>query len=196
MNEENRKEILTRDIIKKDVKSILIYNVFMMLFYSALFWFFAFLIYSICMMGSPEDVSLLKADLIFIVTFMVLSIPFFVESIYCIILLVAFKRNSFNITTDKVYDKKVNKWLARKGSAEPQKPILSFGVFKTGLTLCFEKHKKYAIATGGHYGFSSVNKMQYTQQFGSTDIGNEFYLAKVDDRIIEIYNTKFFELQQ
>ena len=40
MQEELKKEILTVEIIKKDVKGILIYNVLMMLFFTVLFFCF------------------------------------------------------------------------------------------------------------------------------------------------------------
>ena len=196
MQEELKKEILTVEIIKKDIKGILIYNVLMMLIFTALFCFFAFLFHSICTMESTEYASLLKADLIIIVTFLVLSVPFLLQSIYCTILLITFQKGCFSITTDRICDIKINKWLARRSSTEPQRPILSFGIFKTGFNLFFEKHKKYNIATGGHYGFSLVNKMLHFQQFNSSEIGDEIYLAKVGDRIIEIYNTKLFELQE
>lgn len=192
MNEENKKEILTRDIIKKDAKSILVYNIFRNTLIYFLLMILPLPFYGVYMIS---DVSRQKINIIFSLIEIAILLPYVLVIIRYVKSLSLLKKDNFNIVIDKVYDKKVNRWWAYGGEAPTTKPFLSYGVFKTGLILCFEKHKKYDISLGNHYNFSKMNQMIHLQQLWSTELCDEFYLLIIDNKIIEIYNTKLFELK-
>ncbi len=193
MREENRKEILTREIIKTDAKGILIHNIFCNLWFGLLFALLVAAFYGLFFLS---DIPKLNINIIFSIILVVVIMPFMFMVISCAKMLFMLKKDCFDLTTDKVYDKTVNRWLTPRERVHAKKSILSFGIFKTDLILYFNNHKKFHLCSGGHYSFSESNKMQYYQQFNSTEICDEFYMLTIDNKIIEIYNTKFFELQQ
>ena len=192
--EEINREVITRDILKKDAKSILVYSIFRNIFVCLVFMLALLPFYMVYYLFS--DVPVLKINIVFSAIELAIGLPFVIVIIRCVKMLWLLKKDCFNIITDKVCDKKTNWWLARSSEIPTRKPLISWGLFKTGLILCFEKYKKYDVAIGEHYNFSEINKMMYLQQFWSTEICDEFYLFTIDNKIIEIYNTKIFELQE
>ena len=194
MKEEINREVVTRSILKKDAKSILVYSVFRNIFVCLAFLLALLPFYMVYYLFS--NIPILKVNIVFGAIYLAIGLPFIIVIIRCIKMLRLLKKDCFNIVTDKVSDIKTNWWLARKSEVPARKPFISWGLFKTGLILCFERHKEYNVVIGEHYNFSKINQMMYLQQFWSTEICDEFYLFTIDNKIIEIYNTKFFELKE
>ncbi|MBQ8741120.1 MAG: hypothetical protein IJY79_06185 [Clostridia bacterium] len=110
------------------------------------------------------------------------------------------KKDRFDIAIDKAYDMRdAYRVRGRTGGGMAilaSKPILPFWIFRGTINLYFTKHKKYIFPLDTHYNFSQKNKYDYYQMVSSSKIGDEFYLLIIDNRIVEIYNTKLFELQE
>ena len=191
--EEISREVITRDILKKDAKSILVYSVFRNIFVCLALMLALLPFYMVYYYLS--NVPTIKVNIVFGAIGLAIGIPFVIIIIRCIKMLLLLKKDNFNVVIEKVCNKETNWWLTRKSEVPTRKPFISWGMFKTGLILCFEKHKKYNIIVGEHYNFSDINQMMYLQQYWSAEIGDKFYLFIVNKRIIEIYNTKHFELK-
>ena len=193
MKEKFEKEILTLEILKKDVRGILVYNIFANFYFGALFLLLVFAFYNLFLFS---DISRQSLNVIFSIIAVIVFAPFLFVVIRYIRMLIMLKKGCYDITTDKVCDKKRNKWFTPRYRIYSKRQILSFGLFKTDYIFCFEKHKKFYLSSGGHYSFSQNNQIQYYRQFESTEICDEFYLFVIDNKIIEIYSTKVFEFQE
>jgi len=64
------------------------------------------------------------------------------------------------------------------------------------LTFHFEKHGKYRIFKNKYYKYSLLTSMNDRDILESSFIGDEFYLVLVKNKIVYVYNTKLFELQE
>lgn len=196
MREEIRKEILTREIIKKDTKSFLRYNIANYFLYAVLFscvvlvWHLVF---------TFSDISKQKLLISTLIAIVVIVAIFSVAIVRFVKMLCKLKNNRFNIVIDKAYDiRDAYRLRGRTGGGMAilaAKPILPFWIFRGPIDLYFTKHKKYIFPLGTHYNFSNINKFDYYQMVSSSEIGDEFYLLIIDNRIVEIYNTKLFELR-
>lgn len=222
MDNENKKEILTRDIVKKELKKVYSYNLIILLLC------FAFLLFAVLFLmfaqinddgGFVEYMKTLSSTQVMIIKvstfiFALILINFFVyflcgickffKVLHCI------NKNKFDLISDKLTDSKkiistirltqvlkeeVNDW--RKWPHICVFPKIEAQLLRKNYLykLCFEKHKEYFLPLGKLYSWSQVNNMNDWQVFRSTEIGDEFYTVVINNKIIYVYNNKFFELK-
>lgn len=197
MKEKFEKETLTRKIIKKDAKIFLWYNILNYFLYAVLFslvvlsWHLLFLFSDIS--RQMLNISTITAIVIIFAIFSIAIARYFK-------MILKLRKDRFDIVIDKAYDMRdAYRVRGRSGGAMAilsSKPILPFGIFRGPIDLYFTKYKKYIFPFGMHYNFSEKNKYDYYQMVSSSKIGDEFYLLIINNRIVEIYNTKLFELRE
>lgn len=221
--QETEKEILTKDIIKKELKKVYSHN------FRILLLCFAFLLFAVLFLmfvqinddgGFVEYVKTLSSTRVVMmmvssVIFALILIIFFVyllcgickffKVLHCI------NKNKFDLISDKLTDSKkiistirlsqvlkeeVNDW--RKWPHICVLPKIEAQLSRKNYfyKLCFEKHKEYFLPLGKLYNWSQLNNMNDWQIFRSANIGDEFYLVIANGKILYVYNTKHFELQQ
>lgn len=217
MQDENKKETLTRDIIKKELKEVYLYNGLIHL--SRLV---ACILCSVIMYILGEN--LLKKQIAnfseiavtIISLFNILAIIVIVvicsTSIYGVCkffgLMILASKNKFDIVVDKLTNTK--KWVSANDQVMTEevsdhkiRPVIY--LFKKRIaasadeyyyTFHFEKYKEYNLPEGKLYHWSQTNSMNDWQIYRSAEIGDEFYLVTVKDKVLYVYNTKHFELQE
>ncbi len=223
MREETEKEILTKNTIQKELKGIYIFNILAMLVaLVVLLTASLFLIFVIIGDdgGMADYIKTLSpaADIIQIgcmILFTIILVLVFTFLTFSVIsfakLLFAVKDNKFEIVTDKLTDlsrimsnKKLSEFYSEETSELGKRPFvyvlpkIETQVLRNNYfyKLCFEKYKEYFLPCGRLYSWSQINSMNDWQIFRSADIGDEFYLVTAKDKVLYVYNTKHFELQE
>ncbi len=121
--------------------------------------------------------------------------------------LIAICKNNFKIVIDKLADKKEER---RKGDysidemelPEYRIPVVFNNVIhdyeRTYIMnkLCFSRYKWFDIPEGKLYRWSDKYRMEHWAVYRWAEIGDEFYLVTVKDRVLYVYNTKHFELKE
>lgn len=223
MRDESRKEILTRDIIKKELKAVYWHNalillsLFVVLLSTALFLIFViindnggFMEY-MSTLSSTAIIVMIVTIIIFTLllmccfVFLLCGLYKFVKVLYCI------NKNKFDTKTDKLTDLKrvisnirLNKILVEEMPEWRKRPtVCVFPEIEAQLSrknyfykLCFETHKEYYLPLGKLYNWSQINSMNDWQIFRSANIGDEFYLVVANGNVLYAYNTRHFELQE
>ncbi len=188
MKEENRKEILTKEIIKKEVRYQAIREIAMAMVLPVLILFLILIL------------KLLDSDLVtsgaissdkfgLTVIIVLLSILFLI-----FIFVVAKNLNKiFSVQNDKyqiVKDRLIN-------SQSVSGPVPSTSVsFYRPYRLYFSiKKRKYNIPSGKNYKWSKDFCMYDYNVFNSSTVGDEFYLIIANNKVLYVYNSKFFEIK-
>ena len=219
MREENRKEILTKDDISKELTSIYLKNMFIRIAI-AIPAALSTLLYFICFRfegAHSEDfadvgVSLFNiAGVIFVLAilicfgYLVHSIYKFASFLYCA------KKKKFDIVMDKlVYSEKDggHKFYITEYEHEniPDHripyvflyPQLAMHTNKDAhylFRLQFAKHKNYFLPEGKLYRWSDKYRMEHWAVFRWAEVGDDFYLITFKGKVLYVYNTKHFELK-
>lgn len=181
MKEENKKEILTYDNIKKEIKKMCI---------SDLISVIPILIPSIVMIFGLYISTLMKKPSIILVIFMWALLIFFFflyifSSIDAIKILCALKKDKLNIVTDELVEKKEQ---------------IDFGPTKSGMLfnkpycLNFKTKGEFFVVKRNYYIWSTKYPLNADGIYNYADVGDNFYLVTYNKRIIMIYNTKLFNV--
>lgn len=219
MQEEIRKEILTRDVVKKELKVIYSFNLFIQIIFTvAMLGFFALLLY-LAFSEILSFKSLNYADIgekLIKVICVVMSVVFVAFAVYFICSvckfisnLIAICKNNFEITTDKLVDKKEKRRKGEYSLDELELPeyriplllnndIICAVYFEKRYVvnkLCFSKYKWFEIPEGKLYRWSEKYKMEHWAVYRWAEIGDEFYVVTIKGKVVYVYNTKHFELQ-
>lgn len=176
------KEILTLDIIRKEVRkyfsSHLVVALVILPFFamsSVLVVFFMTLLLNLVI----EDKTTLK-----IIGSVVLSL---LGLIYLDVLLktirrrIQFAKSEIKITEDKLVGK-----IPRQGTKYNRIPN----------TLVFADAGKYELGNDYFYRWSKICSMSEESLYRSSDLDDEFYVVKVREENIIAYNKKYFELRE
>ena len=195
MREENKKEILTREIIKSEIKNI---SKDTMLSTIPLFVLSVFLLGLLILLNKSKIGSSL--GIMFFVFFGLV----FIFAICTIIYQLLYSISAYNAAKNDAINIVVDKLLNKNDIPLYYKPyalikttfnisLLTFG----RKVMCFGLNKIYNVPIGKNYAWSEKNSMDYKGVCRSSQVGDEFYLAVVENKkVILAYNTKFFELQQ
>lgn len=184
MREENRKEILTRDIIKKEIKS---------LYYSSIRFTVIILgICIVCMIGFWFILADIHKDLKYIEgIFLLVTLLICTVVTICTGLLSNVKylckvsRDEFEIVTDVV------------DYGIPSKHRTKLESDRAPYRLFFSSYAEYNIPGGMNYKGSKEFCVRDEAIYNGAMKGDEFYLAIIDNKEIPIaYSKKLFELQQ
>ena len=62
--------------------------------------------------------------------------------------------------------------------------------------LFFEKNNEYDLPEGKLYNWSKIHSMNDWQIFRSAEVNDEFYLITRKNKVLYVYNTKHFEVQE
>lgn len=187
MPEENIKEILTKDIIKNEIRNIskftIIHTTIELGALCSLFILLLFLnmgndfVVKLLLLGwTGLVIAFLKCWLIYIL-------------VYSIKAYKATQNDGVNILVEKLVDIKNN---IPDGADIRIKA--RFNPFFA--SLFFESGNRYSIPRGINYGWSKKYSMDNRGVFRASKIGDEFYLAVIGNKkVLLAYNTKFFELR-
>ncbi len=220
MYEENRKEILTRDIVTKELTSVytknLLIRIGLLIPFALLVILYGWLFHE---EGARIDefaqvgVSLFNiAGTVFILAvcaccfWLLYSIYKFASYLFFV------KKGKFDIVIDKlVYSEKDggHKFNVTEYELEYQPDhripyVFLYPQFAMHMNrnahylfrLQFAKHKNFYIPEGKLYRWSDKYRMEHWAVYRWTEIGDEFYLITVNGKILYVYNTKHFELQE
>jgi hypothetical protein len=92
------------------------------------------------------------------------------------------RKKNFTVVKEKLVEKEAE--IHRRYHSRPN-------------TLIFKNYDKHFLTEYWHYSFSAQYKMFDTELFRTSDIGDEFYLiVNKKNKILLVYNTKYFELEQ
>ncbi len=217
MENENRKEILTREVIKKELKEIYVYNSLIRIlqfvaFCGALGLVYFLLINADKYLFDTSNYADIGKKIINIVcatitvVFVVFAI-FLLRSICILVLrLVAICKNNFKIEIDKLVDKKEERRQGEYSIDEMELPEYRIPVVFNNVIhdykriyilnkLCFSRHKWFDIPEGKLYRWSDKYRMEHWAVYRWAEIGDEFYLITVKGKVLYVYNTKHFELK-
>lgn len=220
MKEENRKEFLTKNIVAKELTSVYGKNLLIRLALSIPLVFFT-MIYSWVFSeeGSRTDefaevgVSLFNiAGFIFALVVFACFV-YWLYSVYKFVLYLFLVKNSkFDIVVDKlVYSERDggHKFNVTEYELEYQPdyripyiflhPKFAMFINKKAhylFRLQFAKHKNFYIPEGKLYRWSDKYRMEHWAVYRWAEIGDEFYLITLKDKVLYAYNTKHFELHQ
>ena len=180
---ENNKEILTKENIVHDVKTVFINTAKICSIVSL-----ALVIFILGMTFLANVVGGTKM----VIALLLLFTPLFLWLyIYIGAIVWAFKdywnvkTGKFTISTDKIIDRKKKSFKRFKiGSPNPH-------------TLIFESYGQHYIQECPQYTWSHKLSMSDTDVFNDSFLGDTFYLIlNKNKKIISAYNTKYFELKQ
>lgn len=182
MSEENKKEILTREIIKKEIKHLYFANIRFTLIILSIF--------IICMFGLRFTTEYMYKDIKHIE-----AIFLSVTSVICILSIVCtdfyksvkylykVSRDEFKIVTDIV------------AYGIPSKHRTKFESERAPYKLFFSLYAEYNIPGGMNYKWSKNFCVRDEAIYNAAMKGDKFYLAVIDNKEIPIaYSKKHFEL--
>lgn len=177
-----KKESITLDSIKNNIKMLCKYNVFYNLLFSVI----------ITGLLSPILFFVREKGITFVfIIVLLLALFYFGYNLYAHIkIFIAINKGNYKIETDKLVQK--NHISAERYT--PFKPNLNL-IADTPNVFYFSKYKKYRIPTGENYSFSQKYCMNSDGIYRLSDIGDEFYLVIINDKIICAYNKKLFEIE-
>lgn len=222
MQEEIRKEILTREIVKKELKGVyrrnFLVNFILFISILAATVFLAFVEFSDKAPNStkenllPHIASVVNIVLVVLVLIGTIVTVFQGYSLYKFFsLLSTVKKEKFEIVIDKLVDShkvvssiKMNKVCYEEITYVYKNPTVHlFPKLETELSnkrylykLMFEKNKEYFLPTGWLYDWSKLNGMENWRVFRAANIGEEFYVVVANNKPLYVYNTKHFELKE
>ncbi len=217
MKEEKRKEILTRDIIKKELKEVYLYNGLIHLSHLVAYILCFLILYILGENLLEEQIANFSKIAVTIISLfnilmIIVFIVIYLTAIYGVCkffgLLILASRNKFDIVVDTLTNSK--KWISANDQVMVEevsdhkiRPIIYLykkrsvaSAAQYYYTLCFEKYKHYDLPEGKLYNWSQINSMNDWQIFRSAEIGDEFYAVIVKNKIVYVYNTKHFEFQE
>ena len=181
MKEHNKKEILTQQIINKEIKKICIYDLISVtpVLFPALVM--AFGLYISSLMEKPP---------IILIVFMGALLIFFVF-LYIFSSLDSLKI-LYKTTKDKLII--VNDVLIEKKEKIDFGPTQAGVFFNKPYCLKFMSKGEYFIVKRDYYKWSSKYPLNADGVYRYSNIDDEFYLVMCNKRIIMAYSTKLFEL--
>ena len=222
MREKTKKEILTKEKIKNELKDIYIHNLLIRCLYILLF-----VLCSLCIYGLISNHLSLKDNYASVgITLLIIQygitiiifgtmLFFIVYNIYKFIsLMVLVCKNKFDIVTDKLVNKEKDgghKIYIMEYSIDEMElhdhrkpyvflfPKIEKYLLKKGYItnkLCFAKHKDYYLPEGKLYRWSEKYKMDHWAVYRWAEIGDEFYVVTIKGKVAYVYNTKHFEFKE
>ena len=219
MKEENRKEILTKETVKKELKEVYIHNALIHIpILVALTIFFLLYLWSYSLhKADVVNYSEIGKKLFFIGNIALMIIcgsvyAFVAYSVYKFIALaILAHKGKFDIVTDKLVDKEKDgghKYYITEYELEEipdhRKPIVflfpNFSIHSSKKAhfiykLQFAKHKTFYIPEGKLYRWSDKYRMEHWAVFRWAEICDDFHLVLSKNKILYVYNAKHFELQ-
>ena len=191
MREENKKEILTRERIKIDIKNKCIDDIKVVLrTFLILLSFLVMPPIILYKIFTPFDIPTSISTMITIYSIIIVFL-----TLCCLYkpfkLLFDLNKKGFQIATDKL-----------SHSAEMTlSDILIFSNWwliyslSKPYRLNFNSYGKYLVPKGKNYKWSNLYCMDDKGVYNYSVVGDEFYLAVIDNKITLAYNKKHFELQ-
>ncbi len=176
-----QKEILTKENIMNDLKSILIKEIIKSLSLLPLL-IFAYLLF---LFGPHSPTKTKGFMLLFCIMFCAfLTLIYIYDFVRAVVPL--YKIKNFTISSDFVTNK------LEKRRSHPRSLILP-----RQYTLVFSRKSKYRIPDINNYKWSNMFEMPDKNVFHCTDINDDFYLVSVGKRTnIVAYNKKMFEYRE
>ena len=189
MKEHNKKEILTNEIIKKELKKISIYSIkadmFLIVCFLLIATLFSLLVYKF------------NPNIFITVFFVIVLILFLLRLIFGFWFLAKIFRaadsEKFLITKEKLTDK-----VTPEIEISPIRDKTYFikpWIFPADPYRLIFDQKTYCIPIGLNYLWSQKYTMDQLGVFRSSNIGDEFYLVAIKNKIIYAYNKKLFEME-
>lgn len=182
----NKKEILTNETIKEELKKISIYSIKSDIFLIVCFLLMASLFSLLVYKYNPN---------IFItVFFVIILILFLLRIIFGFWFLVKIFRAAVNDKFLITKEKLINKITPEKeiSPIRDKTYFIKPWVFPADPYRLIFEHKTYCIPMGLNYLWSQKYTMDELGVFRSSNNGDEFYLIEIDNKIILAYNSEYF----
>lgn len=221
MQDENKKETLTRDIIKKELVGIYIHNLLIRSWCIPLFvflaWAFAWIISDHIALKdnyANTGIAILAIQYGIATILLIISASLIIITFYKFISLIIFvSKDKFDVVIKKLVDKDKggrHKYSVTEYSIDemelhdhrkpyvfliPELEIHNSDKAYVINKLHFAKCKPYYIPEGKLYRWSNKYSMEHWAVYRWAEIGDEFYLVTAKNKILYVYNTKHFELK-
>lgn len=176
------KEILTLEIIQKDVKKYFSRNLLIALIILPLFVLSSIMVVflmTLLLNLVIQDKTILK--IIGAVVLSLLGLAYLDILLKTIRKRIKFAKSEIKITEDKLVGK-----IPQHGTKYN----------RTFNTLVFAKSGKYELGNDYFYKWSKLYSMSQESLYRSSNLDDEFYVASVAEENIIVYNKKMFELRQ
>lgn len=184
MEQELKKEILTRDKFSRDfVKIRAIGLIFENLFAFGLIWF-GFWLISLMLKFPPLHIISGIALIVLYVWFLIDFIAKYIR----------LKKGNCFVLKDELIGTSHRSLLERLFDYYMWGMLFLF--FKASYNLNFKCYGWYIIPNGENYSWSKMHNMMGKSVYNSSNVGDEFYIVSFDKKKIAlVYNTKFFEFK-
>lgn len=172
LDKEIKKEILTRDKIKIDLKNLCSHN---------LVRSFGGFVVTVILCVVVLTMKFYSC-LIFVIVGLLTSVLVLVKDL---ITLLQINKDNFGVLTDKLIGCQDEIFINMS---------LRLWLFKPYI-FHFSSYGKYRIPEFLHYKWSEIYRMGYKNVYNRANIGDEFYLININKEIIIVYNSKHFDLK-
>ncbi len=190
-----RKETLTREKIKIDIKNACINDIKRSLPFTLYIAIPSILLILYAHREPSSELSIfLYIFVVFAISHALIRYAVFLYKKLRIILKVS--KDEFNIQIDKLlYAEELSFWDYRHSLQAFRLQTLRSRLFFKPFVLQFSSYDKFSIPRGKNYVWSDLFCMSDKDIYNSSVLGDEFYLAVIEHKtVVMVYNTKRFEL--
>lgn len=192
MQEENRKEVLTNEIIKRELRTIYLLNRKWDIAACVLFGIVAIWSFSVVM--SLDDFEYILIPLFFLAFFIV-------QLLYNVFkikkTLSRIQNGGVAIIKDTLMECE-EKLSSSLPTLKPYSEFYSYLTMKSPYHLRFQCFGTYTIPSGRNYRYCKMYDMEPRGVYNYSNVGDDFYIVTLlgSNEILLAYNTKLFELQK
>lgn len=221
MEKENKKEILTREIIKKELTKVFTYNLLFRILFLALVSFVTFCFVSLVGYHylhkadyAPIGVTILSVLYGTIAIFIAIALVAAIYNVYKFTtMIIIANKNKFDIVTDKLVDLELDgshkhnpleySFTEEMELHTARKPFMYLfpRLAKDHIRgeyimrkFFFARHKDFYLPEGKLYFWSDKYRMEDWAVYRWAQVGDEFYLIIFGKKVRYVYNAKHFEL--
>ena len=188
MKEENRKEKLTLSNIEGDMKNLSIREIISVFVVSLLM----ILVILVLMVLDSATEGAISSDAFGVVVLTVLLFALFSLLVFILIKsinrLISIKKKTYIIETDRLINSK-------SGTGQIVSSNFRTAFYKPFRLYFSQKNRVFKIPEGINYKWSEKHHMYEYSVFNSSNVGDEFYLVIIKNKIICAYNKKLFEME-
>ncbi len=191
MKEENKKEILTKEMIQQELKTIYLINRKWDITFCVLLGIITIFSFSVFM---PFDNSENFLVPLFFLCFFIVRLLYTVFKIRKT--LSRIQNNCIQITKDALLECEEN-LIASLPTKKPHSEFYSYFTKKSPYHLRFQCSGTYTIPSGKNYRYCRMYDMEPKGVYNYSNVGDDFYIITMgENEILLAYNTKLFELQE
>lgn len=191
MKEENKKEVLTNEIIKRELKTIYLLNRKWDIASCVLLGIVVIWSFSVFVPFDDLEYALIPSFLLCFFIIWSLYIFFKIKKT-----LSKIQNGGIQITIDALMECEEN-LLRSLPTNKPYSEFYSYFTTKSPYHLRFQRLGTYTVPNGKNYRYCKMYDMQPKGVYNYSNVGDDFYVVTMgSNEILLAYNTKLFELQE